>query len=121
MTLGKISSHLVVEDHVLRKIVDQDDEDDPSVEIFAQGHIRNCTKKTVDAVTIDVSYYAQDGAFLGLDKTGFLDDDEIEAGCAIPFSIELDIPDGADSLVLNVSAKKMATGFLFRWLVGGKG
>lgn len=121
MTLGKISPHLIIEDHVVRKIFDTDYDDNTTVEIFAQGHIKNSASKTVDDVSLDVSYYARDGTFLGLDKTGILDDDEIEPDCMIPFSIELTIPDGTESLVLNVSAKKMHTGFLMRWLVGGKG
>jgi len=116
LQLGKISPHVTIDDRTIREMVEQDE----NRSVVAQGHITNCSARPVDDVRVDVSYYSFDSAFLGLDRSGLLDEDEIEPERTISFSIDLDIPNGTVKCILNVSAKKMATGILMKWLVGGK-
>ena len=60
----------------------------------------------------DVSYYDGTGAFLGLDKSGFLDDDAMEPGDLLPIELGLEIPSDTHRCVFNVRAKK--AGFIGR-------
>src|SRR3712207_6309823 len=93
--LGKISPLLKLEDYIIRFIEDKaaGDEDDKDNDLSAytcQGHISNITGQRLEDLCIDVSYLGRNGEFLGLNKTGMLDIDEIAAGETLPFSIDLD-------------------------------
>jgi len=123
VSLGKISEHLSVDEFVVLYIEnkpDHEDEDDLSGFVI-QGHLTNLTETSVDDISIDVSYYDSTGKFLGLDKSGILDIDEIEPKCTIPFEFDLEIPSETSNCILNAYAKKMPNGFFMRWYYRGKG
>ena len=109
---GIIADDVEVVESVIRWIarppLDDDDTDTSSYE--AQGRLRNTGKKALDSVVIDVSYYDARNDFLGLDKTGFADPDEMDPGGSLVFSVTLEMPEGTTRCVLNVSGKRM--GFL---------
>lgn len=123
ITLGKISDHLTLDEFVVRHINENRDADveENLSQVVVQGHVTNKTNATLEDLNIDVSYYDPSGDFLGLDKSGILDTDEIGAKCSIPFSMDLNIPNGTSKCVLNIYAKKMASGLIMRWLYKGKG
>ncbi len=73
---------------------------------MCQGHIINVSGQRVEDLGIDVSYLGTNGEFLGLTKTGMLDIDEIDSAETIPFSLDLDIPEGTTKCVLNATAKR---------------
>ncbi len=121
--LGRISDVLTVDEFIVRHINENRDADveHKLSQSVVQGHVTNNTNVTLEDLNIDVSYYDPSGTFLGLDKSGILDTDEIGTKCSIPFSMDLNIPDGTSKCVLNIYAKKMASGHLMRWLYKGKG
>lgn len=123
ITPGRISDDLTLEEFTLRHINENGDADveENLSEVVVQGHVTNKTNATLEDLNIDVSYYDPSGKFLGLDKSGVLDTDEIKARCSIPFSMILNIPNGTSKCVLNIYAKKMASGLIMRWLYKGKG
>ena len=122
ITLGKISDDLTVDEFTVRRINENGDGDvkENLSQVVVQGHVTNKTNATLEDLNIDVSYYDPSGGFLGLDKSGILDTDEIGAKCSIPFSMNLNIPTGTSKCVLNIYAKKMASGHFMRWLLQGK-
>ena len=115
IVLGKISDNLTVDEFIVRHINENGDQ------VVVQGHVTNKTNATLEDLNIDVSYYDPSGKFLGLDKSGILDTDEIGAKCSIPFSMDLNIPNGTSKCVLNIYTKKMASGLIMKWLYKGKG
>jgi len=123
ITLGRISNNLTLEEFTLRNINENGgtDAEENLSQAVVQGRVTNKTSTTVDDLNIDVSYYDPSGKFLGLDKSGILDTDEIGARSTIPFSIEVNIPNGTTKGVLNIYAKKMASGLIMRWLYKGRG
>ena len=118
---GRISKHIDVVDFILRHIDAEplEGSDEEYSGYVVQGHAMNKTDGQLDDVGFDVSYFDSNEKFLGLDKSTFLDTDEIEPNEHIAFSIDLNIPDATSYCVLNVSAKKMATGFFMRWFYKG--
>jgi hypothetical protein len=112
LEIGEVSRHVEVTESVIRFMPSPLGDDADSSGYEAQGHIRNLGKKKLENVVVDVSYYSAGGEFLGLDKTGFLDSDEVESGDRIPFSVDLDLPEGTSRCVLNVAAKKAG------WITG---
>ena len=123
ITLGRISDDLTLEEFTLRHTNENGDAgvEENLSQAVVQGHVTNKTNATLEDLNVDVSYYDPSGKFLGLDKSGILDTDEIGARCSIPFSIAVNIPNGTSKCVLNIYAKKMASGLFMRWLYRGKG
>ena len=74
-----------------------------------------------DDVKIDISYYDTYDSFLGLDKSGFFDEDELEPGGTMAFSIDLSIPENTEKCTINISCKRMPTGVFMNWFYRGKG
>lgn len=119
--LGKVSSCLKIDDSIIRFIIDPpDDEDDKDYSSYqAQGHLSNTTDYSIDNLVIDISYYDKNNKFLGLNKTGMLNVEEMDPKETIPFDIELDIPEGTDTCVLNASAR-VVSGWWARMFLGAK-
>ena len=80
---------------------------DPNQELRLQGRIKNICPFTLDEVKCDLSYFSDDGTFLGLDMTCFAALDEVDAGEIVPFDIALRIPIEAVRCVLNVHSKRV--------------
>lgn len=81
-----------------------------SFEYRVQGHVDNISKHHLGDVQYDVSYYDKDNVFLGLDKSEFLDEDEIEPQGSMIIDMELQMPYDTYSCKFNIRAKKI--GFL---------
>jgi hypothetical protein len=108
---GKISPLVKLENYNIRFVEDrsfpEEDETDNDLSTYmCQGHISNTSGHRLEDLCIDISYFAATGEFLGLDKTGLLDIDEIDSGETLPFSISLDVPEGTTKCVLNATAKR---------------
>jgi hypothetical protein len=101
---GIISPNVSVESATIRIMSDRDD---PDQELRLQGRIKNHCPHTLDEVKCDLSYFGEDGTFLGLDMTSFAALDEIDPGEIAPFDIELKIPFEATRCVLNVHSKRV--------------
>ena len=104
-----------------RAEIEEKDEDEIVISWIAQGHLTNVADKPVDDVIIDISYYDMHDSFLGLDKSGFFDEDEIEPGGTMAFSVDLNIPDNTEKCIISISCKKMPTGVFMNWFYRGKG
>ena len=123
ITLGRISDDLTLEEFTLR-CVNEDGHADVGEDLsqaVVQGRVTNKTNTTLDDLIVDLSYYDPSGKFLGLDKSGVLDTDEIAAKSSVPFSMDVNIPNGTSKCILNIYAKKMASGLIMRWLYKGRG
>lgn len=120
LSAGKVIKLISLDEYILRKIEDKD-EDEIEIKWVAQGHLTNTSDKPVDDVKIVISYYDKQGLFLGLDKSGFFDEDELEPRGTMAFSVDLDIPDNTEKCIINISCKKMPTGVFMNWFYRGKG
>lgn len=85
----------------------------------AQGHLTNGTDYSLDNLAIDISYYNKKGDFLGLNKTGLFNVEEMDPRERIPFDITLDIPGETHTCELNASPR-MVTGLWARVHLGAK-
>ncbi|MEM9185895.1 MAG: hypothetical protein AAGB00_05295 [Planctomycetota bacterium] len=108
---GKVSRFLEVPELAVRRLDAgdaHDDDGDPaaSADFQLQGRIVNATKHKLSAVKYDVSYYDTGGRFLGLDKSGFLDDDELDAEDFLAIDLDLDLPPETARCVFNCRALK---------------
>jgi len=119
LTIGSVTKHISLDEYIIRKI-EEHDEDEIEMSWLAQGHLTNTSVKPVDDVKIDISYYDSNGSFLGLDKSGFFDEDELEPGSTMAFSVDLSIPNNVEKCTLNISCKKMPTGVFMNWFYRGK-
>ena len=117
---GKVIKHISLDDYIIRKVENKGD-DGIEISWMAQGHLTNVSDKPVDDVKIDISYYDSNDSFLGLDKSGFFDEDELEPKSTMAFSVDLDIPDGTKKCIINISCKKMPTGIFMNWFYRGNG
>jgi len=120
LTPGKMIKHISLDEYVIRKI-EEKDEDEVEISWVAQGHLTNISDKPVDDVKIDISYYDSHDTFLGLDKSGFFDEDELESGGTMAFSVDLNIPESTEKCTINISCKKIPTGVFMNWFYRGKG
>ena len=106
--MGRISKQVNVPEITIRGVpLDDECEEETCeerLEYRLEGCIVNGTGKCLSGLVYDLSYYAMDGSFLGLDKSGALDTDEMDPHDRLPISMELNIPSGADRLVFNVRA-----------------
>ena len=121
--LGKISRHLAVPDLSVRPVPSYgvtpeldggvyDSSDSESgdyglaYEDRLQGRLVNKTKHCLSDIKYDLSYYDSSGRFLGLDKSRFLDEDELDIDDQLPIDLKVKLPDGTAKCVFNVRAKK---------------
>jgi len=119
--LGKISTCLEIDDYIVRYISDPpEDEDDKDLSSYqAQGHLTNTTDYSLDNLVIDISYYDKEDNFLGLNKTGVFNVEEMDPNETISFDITLDLPEGVKTCLLNASAR-IITGWWARMFLGAK-
>jgi hypothetical protein len=101
---GTISSNVTVECVTIRVMSDSDE---PNQELRLQGRLKNASDYPLDDVKCDLSYFADDGTFLGLDMTSSTQLDDIEKDGAIPFDLELKVPLEATRCVFNVHARRV--------------
>lgn len=119
LTPGKVTKHISLDEYIIRNI-EEKDEQEVEISWLAQGHLTNTSDKAVDDVKIDISYYDSNNSFLGLDKSGFFDEDELEPGSTMAFSVELRIPENTKKCTINISCKTMPTGVFMNWFYRGK-
>ena len=117
---GKVIKHISLDDYIIR-IIEEVDDDEIEISWLAQGHLTNVSNKSVDDVKIDISYYGTHDSFLGLDKSGFFDEDELEPGGTMAFSVDLNIPENTEKCIINISCKRRPTGAFMNWFYRGKG
>lgn len=119
--LGKISPCLQIDQYTVRCTHEPpgDEGDNDGSTYQAQGHLTNVTDYSLDNLVIDISYYNKNGDFLGLDKTGLFNVDEMDPRERVPFDITLDIPEETQTCELNASAR-IVTGWWARMFLGAK-
>ena len=66
----------------------------------------NASKHRLSDIAYDISFYDQPGRFLGLNKSRFLEEDELDVGDHLPIDIKIDIPNDTFACRFNVRAKK---------------
>ena len=81
-----------------------------------QGRIVNATKHRLSDVKYDLSYFDAEGSFLGLNRSRFLDEDELDVDDHLPIDMRVELPEGTVRCVFNVRAKR--PGFLGRMFWG---
>jgi len=118
---GKIASHIGVPDLVIRRLTSQDLDDydeleygdsieqgaqlpEQASEYRLQGRIVNKTRGKLSAVKYDIAYYDHGGRFLGLDRSGLLDDDELDRNDFLAIDLELNLPPETSRCVFNCRA-----------------
>lgn len=70
-----------------------------------QGRLLNATRSKLSGIKYDLSYYDSSGLFLGLDKSRFLEESELDVDDHLPIDFAVRIPDDACSCIFNVRAK----------------
>ena len=135
---GKITSHVGVPDLVIRRLqsdelpdyempdIDSPDYGEPDIDEIAsqdegyeyrlQGRIVNKTRGKLSAVKYDIAYYDHRGRFLGLDRSGLLDDDELDRDDFLAIDLQLTLPPETARCVFNCRALKPG---LLGWLFWG--
>jgi hypothetical protein len=100
---GRISPNILVENMLMRVMHDASH---PHEEWRLQGHIRNQSNSPLEEVKCDVSYFAPDGTFLGLDMTNFYELDKMDPGETAPIDLHLKMPLYAVRCVMNIHSKR---------------
>src|SRR5947209_2090154 len=100
---GHVSPNIRIE-HVLLRLMS--DATVPQQDLRLQGHIRNQSTHSLEELKCDVSYFAPDGTFLGLDVTSFYELDKMDPGESIPIDLHLKLPMDTVRCVLNIHSKK---------------
>lgn len=106
LTIREVARHGVVEE--LDGHENSPEEPDPQrdgKEYRVQGRIVNGSKARLSHLKYDVSYYDAGGQFLGLDRSRFLEEDELGPRDHLAFDMRLDIPAGTHRCVFNARAK----------------
>jgi len=121
--LGKITHFLDVPELIVRTVTssnstsepggdilndDQDDQGDRGTcyEDRLQGRLVNSTTHKLSDVKHDLSYYDGAGTFLGLNKSAFLEEDELDVNDQLPLDMKVELPEGTARCVFNARAKK---------------
>ena len=118
--LGRISRFVDVPELLVRVVgsyglteeldgsVHEDDSGDfcPTSEERLQGRLVNVTKHRLSDIKYDLSYYDASGKFLGLSKSRFLEEDELEVDDHFPIDMKAEMPEDTAKCVFNVRAKK---------------
>jgi uncharacterized membrane protein len=100
---GHISPNLIVENAIMRVM---NDATQPQQDWRLQGHIRNRSSSPLEEIKCDVSYFAPDGSFLGLDVTTFYELDKMDPGESAPIDIHVKMPIHTVRCVMNIHSKK---------------
>ena len=79
---------------------------DTEYEDRLQGRLVNATRSKLSGIKYDLSYYGAGGVFLGLDKSRFLEEDELDVDDHLPIDFLVRIPEDTTECVFNVRAKK---------------
>ena len=120
--LGMVSRHLTVTELIVRSVPKynfcpeldgvvqgSDDEEGASSETEyqdrLQGRLVNVTRSKLLSIKYDLSYYDASGRFLGLDKSRFLEEDEMDVDDHLPIDVAVRIPEETAKCVFNVRAK----------------
>ena len=120
--LGRVSRHLAVVELIVRTVpkynfypeldgaVQTSDGEIVSIEDTEyqdrlQGRLVNKSRGKLSSIKYDLSYYDADGTFLGLDKSRFLEEDELDVDDHLPIDFAVRIPDDTSDCVFNVRAK----------------
>ena len=101
--LGRVSQNILVENILMRVM---NDASHPQQEWRLQGHIRNQSNSPLEEVKCDVSYFAPDGTFLGLDMTNFYELDKMDPDESAPIDLHLKMPLYTVRCVMNIHSKK---------------
>lgn len=119
--LGRISRYIEVVELIVRTVprqglipeldsglVDDDEtnESGPCYEDRLQGRLVNVTHHRLSDIKYDLSFFDSSGAFLGLNKSRFLEEDELDINDHLPLDLKVELPEGTDQCVFNVRAKK---------------
>jgi hypothetical protein len=104
VSLGTISPNTRIIELVCRSL---DDADPLSQDIRLQGRIQNISDFTLDDVKCDITYYDDEGRFLGLDLSSFTDLDDLDPSETAPFDLKLNIPEDAVKGKINTHSKKV--------------
>ena len=70
-----------------------------------QGRLVNTSRGKLSSIKFDLSYYDASGTFLGLDKSRFLEEDELDVDDHLPIDFAVRIPDDTSECIFNVRAK----------------
>ena len=120
--LGIVSRHLTVPELIVRLVPKQSyypefdgipentDSEMPfgaekEYEDRLQGRLVNATRSKLSGIKYDLSYYDPAGVFLGLDKSRFLEEDELDVDDHLPIDLLVRLPDDVSECVFNVRAK----------------
>ncbi|MBN4072002.1 hypothetical protein JYT83_01140 [bacterium AH-315-F18] len=104
-TIEEIAKMAIVARFGRRSSDAYDEDDGDEVDYYLQGHIENVSGAHLEDIAYDVSYYSGNDQFLGLTKSKFLDDDDMEPGDQLPIDLQLEIPEETARCVFNVRAK----------------
>ncbi len=130
---GRVTRYVDVPELLIRKVqscglpeeldgtsYDEEDEagstDQREHEIRLQGRLVNATKHRLSDIKYDVSYYDTSGNFLGLSRSLFLEEDELDVDDHLPIDMKVEPPEATAKCVFNVRAKK--PGFIGRLFWG---
>ena len=120
--LGRVSKHLTVVELIVRTVpkynfypeldgaVQTSDGEIVSVDHTEyqdrlQGRLINSSRGKLNSIKYDLSYYDAEGTFLGLDKSRFLEEDELDVDDHLPIDFAVRIPDDTFECVFNARAK----------------
>ena len=120
--LGKVSKYLNVPELIVRAVqsygvtpefdggiyesAGEETMDGPRYEDRLQGRLVNVTRHRLSDIKYDLSYYDDTGRFLGLDRSRFLEEDELDIDDHLPIDLKVKLPEATSRCVFNVRAKK---------------
>ena len=117
--LGRISRFVEVTELIVRPVpsygitpemdggmMSGDSEYGTQYEDRLQGRLVNLATHRLSHIKYDISYYDSAGRFLGLNKSRFLEEDELDIDDHLPIDMKIKLPDGTSTCKFNVRAKK---------------
>ena len=116
--LGRVSRYVDVPDLLVRKVrsyglteeldggILDADEGSSEYEARLQGRLVNLTKHRLSDIKYDLSYYDASDNFLGLSRSRFLEEDELDVDDFLPIDMKVELPESTAKCVFSVRAKK---------------
>jgi len=116
--IDRVSSYLDVTELIIRAVPSygitpemdggllNDNEAGLEYEDRLQGRLVNIATHRLSEIKYDVSYYDSSGRFLGLNKSRFLEEDELDIDDHLSIDMKIQLPDGTSTCKFNVRAKK---------------